>query len=54
MHGTVRAPDGAAIPGIVVTDGLTSVVTDADGHYTLPGDGTFVSVRRPAGHTADP
>ena len=54
MHGTVRAPDGAGIPGTVVTDGLNSVVTDPDGNYTLPGDGTFVSVRRPAGHTADP
>lgn len=54
MHGTVRAPDGAAIPGITVTNGRASVVTDAEGHYDLPADGTFVSVRRPAGFTADP
>ncbi|MGX1856382.1 outer membrane protein assembly factor BamB family protein [Dietzia sp. NPDC055340] len=54
MHGTVRAPDGAGIPGIVVTDGRASVTTDADGRYDLPGDGRFVSVRRPAGVTAEP
>lgn len=54
MHGTVRAPDGTGIPGVTVTNGRASVLTDSDGHYDLPRDGTFVSVRRPASFAADP
>lgn len=53
MHGTVRASDGSGVPGVAVTNGRVSVLTDAHGHYVLPADGTFVSIRRPAGFTAD-
>lgn len=54
MHGIVRAPSGDPMPGIVVTNGRDSVVTDAAGRYDLPHDGGFVSVSRPAGFTAEP
>ena len=53
MHGTVRAPDGTGIPGVVVTNGRTSVRTGDDGHYDLPNEGAFVTVSRPAGSTAE-
>lgn len=53
MQGTVRAHDGAPMPDVVVTNGRTSVRTDLDGHYELPDEGAFVTVSRPAGHTAE-
>lgn len=53
MQGTVCAHDGTPMPDVVVTNGRTSVRTDADGHYNLPDEGTFVTVCRPAGHTAE-
>ncbi len=51
MKGTVSC-DGKGMPGIVVTDGLNCVKTDANGAFTLAGHekAHFITVSIPAGY----
>ena len=53
--GKVLGDNGAAIAGVVVSDGLNCVKTDASGSYALPADltkATYVFVSTPAGWAA--
>lgn len=55
ISGVVRGSDGKAIEGVVVSDGLNCVVTDAQGMYKLPADLSktkFVIVSTPSGYNA--
>ncbi len=48
-----RGPDEPGLPGVVVTDGVAVVRSDADGRYRLPGAGRFVVLTRPAGFACE-
>ncbi|MBR6055126.1 MAG: calcineurin-like phosphoesterase C-terminal domain-containing protein [Bacteroidales bacterium] len=53
--GTVKGDDGTLLEGLVVSDGLVCVKTDASGHYELPADLTkamYVWVSTPSGYAA--
>ena len=53
--GTVKGDDGTLLEGVVVSDGLVCVKTDASGHYELPADLTkamYVWVSTPSGYAA--
>ncbi len=56
VHGTIRAPGGAAVPGILVTAAnaageiVASATTDADGWYRLTGLGDGEHVLVAGGH----
>lgn len=55
VSGKVKGSDGKAIAGVVVSDGLHCVVTDADGCYELPADlatARFVFVSTPSKYSA--
>ena len=42
ISGTVRCLDGKGIAGVVVSDGLNAVMTDASGKYILPKSEDFI------------
>ena len=53
--GTVQGDDGTLLEGVVVSDGLVCVKTDATGRYELPADLTkamYVWVSTPSGYAA--
>lgn len=53
--GTVKGSDGKGIAGVVVSDGLHCVKTDASGAYKLPAnlkDTKFIFVSTPSTHSA--
>ncbi len=55
VSGKVKGSDGKAIAGVVVSDGLNCVKTDANGYYELPADLSktkFVYVSTPSGYSA--
>lgn len=53
--GTVKGSDNTLLEGVVVSDGITCVKTDASGHYELPADlskAMYVWVSTPSGYSA--
>ena len=55
VTGTVKGDDGTLLEGVVVSDGISCVKTDARGKYQLPADlskKAYVFVSTPAGYSA--
>lgn len=53
VYGCVTDESGVPVKGVVVSDGVSVTVTDADGHYSMPYDrasGRFVWVSTPSGY----
>ena len=52
IKGTVRTTDGKALAGVVVSDGLNTVVTDAKGKFRMETDedSRFVFISTPSGY----
>lgn len=38
VYGTVKTPDGTPVPGVMVSDGFTTTLTDGSGRYALVSD----------------
>ena len=52
IKGTVKDTEGKAVAGVVVSDGLNTVTTDAKGRFEMDADkdSRFVFVSTPAGY----
>lgn len=55
IKGTVKSVDGKGIAGVVVSDGLNTVQTDAKGRFRMETDedSRFVFISTPAGYRSD-
>jgi 3',5'-cyclic AMP phosphodiesterase CpdA len=54
IKGSVKTTDGKAVAGVVVSDGLNTVVTDAKGRFRMDTDqdSRFIFISTPAGYTS--
>ena len=54
IKGSVKTTEGKAVAGVVVSDGLNTVVTDAKGRFRMDTDqdSRFVFISTPAGYTS--
>ena len=54
IKGSVRDTDGRGIAGVVVSDGLNTVVTDAKGRFKMDADtdSRFVFISTPSGYVS--
>ena len=52
IKGTVKDTEGKGVAGVVVSDGLNTVVTDSKGRYVMDADADsrFVFISTPAGY----
>ncbi len=52
INGTVKSLDGKALPGVVVSDGLNTAVTDSKGRFTIDADKSsrYIFISTPSGY----
>ena len=54
IKGTVKDTEGKGVAGVVVSDGLNTVVTDSKGRYKIDADmdSRFVFISTPSGYVS--